>query len=93
MFNAVCAAAGGFAANAIVGGLAQRMGSFSLATIVMGVFMAAAGVLAIRLGIYQRCWQQQRQQEQDGKELQQQGEELRYRLGSRCTSSSLLQVQ
>jgi ABC-type nitrate/sulfonate/bicarbonate transport system permease component len=96
MFNAVCAAIGGFAANAIAGGLTQRMGSFSLATVVMGVFMAAAGGLALGLGIYQQCWQRQRQQQQQlqaEEQLEQQQQELRYRLGSRCTSSSLMQMQ
>ncbi|WIA11101.1 hypothetical protein OEZ85_011245 [Tetradesmus obliquus] len=96
LFNAACAAVGGFAANAIAGGLAQRMGSFSLATIVMGVFMAAAGLLAAGLGIYQQCWKQPGKDEEAGNlevELQQQQAELRYRLGSRCTSSSLMQIQ
>jgi H+/gluconate symporter-like permease len=94
MFNAACAAVGGFAANAIAGGLAKRMGSFSLATVVMGVFMAAAGALAVGLGVYQQCWRQRKQQEgQKQAELEQQQQELRYRLGSRCTSSSLLQIQ
>ncbi|WIA31251.1 hypothetical protein OEZ86_001249 [Tetradesmus obliquus] len=101
LFNAACAAVGGFAANAIAGGLAQRMGSFSLATIVMGVFMAAAGLLAAGLGIYQQCWKQPGKEEDDDikevelqqQQQQQQQAELRYRLGSRCTSSSLMQIQ
>lgn len=56
IFNAVCAAIGGFVGPFVVGALVQQLGTFSEATIVMGVFLAAAGLLGLGLGLLEWRW-------------------------------------
>lgn len=53
IFNAVGAAIGGFIGPYSVGAFVQRTGSFVSATIFMGLFLLAAGVLMTGLGIFE----------------------------------------
>jgi hypothetical protein len=52
IYNAVAAAIGGFLGPFVVGAFVQRTGSFVSSMVVMGAFLAWAGLMMIALGIY-----------------------------------------
>lgn len=52
IYNAVAAAIGGFLGPFVVGAFVQRTGSFVSSMVVMGAFLAWAGLMMIALGVY-----------------------------------------
>lgn len=52
IFNAVAASVGGFLGPFVVGGLVQRTGSFVSSMVVMGGFLAFAGLMMVGLAVW-----------------------------------------
>lgn len=52
IYNAVAASVGGFLGPFVVGGLVQRTGSFVSSMVVMGGFLAFAGIMMVGSGVW-----------------------------------------
>jgi hypothetical protein len=59
IYNAIAASVGGFLGPFVVGGLVQRTGSFVSSMVVMGGFLAFAGLMMVALAV-RTCTQQRR---------------------------------
>lgn len=59
IYNAVAASVGGFLGPFVVGGLVQRTGSFVSSMVVMGGFLAFAGLMMVGLAVW-TCTQERR---------------------------------